>query len=161
MEDTDTSAVVNPHWTESDEIGKKVSAATMSDMARRPQPIDRDATADAVDAARRRMAAAWALWLIVGAGRRPPRGVAAALVATASGRADLYRIVRAMPANAPVQRPRILDAATRLNRTAGNAEFREMIETLRVAHDLAATAHARTTTNNARGVAMARYFRAL
>lgn len=142
-------------------MGKKVSAATMSDMARRPEPIDRDATADAVDAARRRMAAAWALWLIVGAGRRPPRGVAAALVATASGRADLYRIVRAMPANAPVQRPRILDAATRLNRTAGNAEFREMIETLRVAHDLARTPRARAATNNARGVVLARYFRAL
>jgi len=140
-------------------MGKKVSAATMSDMARGRRPTD--ATAAAVDSARRRVASAWALWLLLPQGKRPPTAVAAVLVATARGRADLYRVVRSIGAHAPLERPAILDATTQRIRPRTPEDFAEMIDTLRVAYDIAETAHARAACGNARGVVMARYFRAL
>lgn len=128
----------------------------------RPQPrLDADATAAAVESARCRMAAAWAAVLILRAGRRPPRAVVSALATTRGGRADLYRVVRAIAGNAPLERPPIIDAARVRFTTADIAELREMIETLRVAHDLATTRAARSAANNYRGVVQARYFRAL
>lgn len=130
-------------------------------MGRPPTALDADATAAAVDAARQRMAAAWSALLILRAGRRPPRAVVAALTTTRAGRADLYRVVRAIADNAPMRRPGIIDAPNTLLRDANRKDFVQMIETLRVAHDLATTRDARVAVANYRGVVQARYFRAL
>jgi hypothetical protein len=142
-------------------MGKKVSAATMSDMGRRPTPLDIDATAAAVRATQSHMAAVYAVWCLLRAGNPVPRSVGRMMSDDRVARAHIWRVIRSAGATAPIRRPEILDAATRLSRGASVARLAEMIETLRVTHDIAERADVRAAVNNTRGVVMARYFRRL
>jgi hypothetical protein len=130
-------------------------------VRRRPTPLDAAAIAAAVESARRRLDAAYALCVVLQAGRRAPRGLAATLTPTTAGRADLYRVIRAMHPAAPIARPSVVDDMALRYRPTTAEDFRKLVESLRVAHDLAETADARTATTNARGIATARYLRAL